>query len=152
MQRRRLAAGIALTATAGATVGATGNAAAAPARQRVVYHVGDEGGPDHGAWRTALGNMRNHLDAVGEAHLDLACVLNAAGVRLLLRAAGDPALAGPVAALRARGARFLVCANSLRGQGLAREALFEVPEGDIVPAGVVELARLQAEGFAYIRP
>ena len=145
MQRRRLAAGIALTAAAG-------TAAAAPARQRVVYHVGDEGGPDHAQWRVALGNMRNHLDAVGEANLDLACVLNAAGVRLLLRAAEDPALAGQVAALRSRGARFLVCANSLRGQKLAREALFAVPEGNIVPAGVVELARLQAEGFAYIRP
>ncbi|MBK1658108.1 DsrE family protein [Paracraurococcus ruber] len=144
MQRRGLAAGIAFAAA--------GPAAAAPARQRVVYHVGDEGGPEHAAWRTALGNMRNHLDAVGDARLDLACVLNATGVRLLLRAAEDAAMAAQVAALRARGARFLVCANSLRGQSLAREALFAVPEADVVPAGVVELARLQAEGYAYIRP
>lgn len=149
MRRRHLATGIALTAAAGS---AAGMAAAAPARQRVVYHVGDDGGPDHVQWRVALGNMRNHLDAVGDANLDLACVLNAGGVRLMQAAAGDAALAQPITALRGRGARFLVCANSLRGQKLAREALFEVAERDVVPSGVVELARLQGEGFAYIRP
>ena len=57
-----------------------------------------------------------------------------------------------ITALRRRGARFVVCGNSLRGQKVAREALLAVPEGDIVPAGVVELTRLQQEGFAYIRP
>jgi intracellular sulfur oxidation DsrE/DsrF family protein len=146
MQRRRLAAGIALAGAAG------GAALAAPARQRVVYHVGDEGGPDHAHWHTALGNMHNHLDMLGEGNLDLACVLNSTGVRLLLAAAADREFAAQVRTLRGRGARFLVCANSLRGQKIAREALFEVPATDIVPAGVVELARLQQEGFAYIRP
>ncbi|TDH59977.1 hypothetical protein E2C06_24585 [Dankookia rubra] len=145
MQRRRLAAGIALAATP------AGIAAAAPIRQRVVYHVGDEGGPDHAHWRTALGNMRNHLDVVGDG-LELVCLLNSSGIRLLLDAAGNPELGADVAALRRRGARFLVCSNSLRGQKVAREALLAVPEGDVVPAGVVELTRLQQEGFAYIRP
>lgn len=145
MQRRRLAAGIALAATP------MGIAAAAPARQRVVYHVGDDGGPDHLHWHVALGNMRNHLDLVG-ADLDLVCMLNFTGIRLLLEAATNAELAAEVTALRGRGARFLVCNNSLRGQKIARDALLAVPEGDVVPAGVVELTRLQQEGFAYIRP
>lgn len=146
MQRRRLAAGIALAAAPAGIA-----AAAAPLRQRVVYHVGDEGGPDHAHWRTALGNMRNHLDVVGEG-LELVCLLNSTGIRLLLEAASQADLAAEVTALRGRGARFLVCNNSLRGQRVAREALLAVQEGDVVPAGVVELTRPQQEGFAYIRP
>jgi uncharacterized protein len=146
MQRRHLAAGIALAASPAGIA-----AAAAPIRQSVVYHVGDEGGPDHAHWRTALGNMRNHLDVIGDG-LQLVCLLNSTGIRLLLEAASNPELGADVTALRRRGARFLVCGNSLRGQKVAREALLAVPEGDIVPAGVVELTRLQQEGFAYIRP
>jgi uncharacterized protein len=146
MRRRHLPAALA------ATTAVAGGAVAAPVAQRVVYHVGDEGGPDHAQWRVALGNMRNHLNALGGANLDLACLLNATGIRLLLAAAEDPELGRQVAALRARGARFLVCGNSMRGQKLAREALFQVSETDIVPAGVVELVRLQQQGFGYIRP
>jgi uncharacterized protein len=145
MRRRHLPAALA------ATTAVAGGAVAAPVAQRVVYHVGDEGGPDHAQWRVALSNRRNHLDALGGANLDLVCVLNATGIRLLL-AAEDPGPGRQVAALRARGARFLVCGNSMRGQKLAREALFQVSETDIVPAGVVELVRLQQQGFGYIRP
>lgn len=149
MQRRTFGASLAATLAASAA-GATG--AEAQATQRVVYHVGDEGGPEHKHWRIALGNMRNHLDAVGEDRLSLVCVLNAGGIRLLTTARQDPALAQQVAALRGRGARFLVCKNSMRIQQVRREDLFETPEAELVPSGVVELTRLQQQGFAYIRP
>jgi len=33
-----------------------------------------------------------------------------------------------------------------------RTHLYDVDEGDIVPSGVAELARLQAMGYAYIKP
>src|SRR5690349_1419499 len=125
MQRRTLGASLAATLAASAA-GATGTQD--QATQRVVYHVGDDGGPEHRHWLIALGNMRNHLDAIGQDRLSLACVLNADGIRLLTMARQDQALARHITALRSRGARFLVCENSMRHLHVQREDLFETPE------------------------
>jgi intracellular sulfur oxidation DsrE/DsrF family protein len=58
---------------------------------------------------------------------------------------------GPkVAALAARGVAFKVCENSLRAGNLARRDL--LPRVEVVPSGSLEIARLQREGYAYIRP
>lgn len=58
---------------------------------------------------------------------------------------------GPkVAALAARGVVFKVCENSLRAGNLGRRDL--LPRVEVVPSGTLEIARLQREGYAYIRP
>jgi len=58
---------------------------------------------------------------------------------------------GPkVAALAARGVVFKVCENSLRAGNLVRRDL--LPRVEVVPSGTLEIARLQREGYAYIRP
>jgi len=58
---------------------------------------------------------------------------------------------GPkVAALAARGVVFKVCENSLRAANLGRGDL--LPRVEVVPSGTLEIARLQREGYAYIRP
>jgi len=58
---------------------------------------------------------------------------------------------GPkVAALAARGVVFKVCENSLRASNLGRGDL--LPRVQVVPSGSLEIARLQREGYAYIRP
>jgi len=58
---------------------------------------------------------------------------------------------GPkVAALAARGVVFKVCENSLRASSLGRRDL--LPRVEVVPSGTLEIARLQREGYAYIRP
>jgi intracellular sulfur oxidation DsrE/DsrF family protein len=150
MNRRSLAVTLA-AATAAASVAQT-QAAAQAATQQVVYHVGDDGGPNRTTWRTALGNMRNHFDELGDGNVDIVCVLNSTGIRMLQAAVNDPAMAAEIAALRARGARFLVCANSLARQNVQREQLFAVPSTDLVAAGVVTLTQLQHDGYAYIRP
>lgn len=53
-------------------------------------------------------------------------------------------------ALVDRGVEFVACQNSLNGNSLAPEDLFEFV--GIVKAAVVEIAARQAEGYAYIRP
>ncbi len=55
-----------------------------------------------------------------------------------------------VAALAARGVVFKVCENSLRAGNLVRRDL--LPRVEVVPSGTLEIARLQREGYAYIRP
>ena len=58
---------------------------------------------------------------------------------------------GPkVAALAARGVVFKVCENSLRASTLGPGDL--LPRVQVVPSGTLEIARLQREGYAYIRP
>ncbi|MDE5878854.1 MAG: DsrE family protein, partial [Desulfovibrio sp.] len=49
-----------------------------------------------------------------------------------------------------RGVRFKICANALAENGIAHERLW--PGCQVVPAGLVEVVRLQREGFAYIKP
>ena len=120
--------------------------------QKVVYH-NDGSGPDRGAsFKRLLGNLRNHVEAVGREHLDIRVVSLGDGVALFQLAVDDRELASRIDALKASGVRFLVCANTLRDRKIDRGTLQGVSEDDIVPSGVAELARLQGMGFAYIHP
>ena len=89
---------------------------------------------------------------MGDGKLALVAVLNAGGVGLLRQVAQDVAMQQRIAGLKRRGVRFLVCRNSLRAMELTAADLFDVPDADLVPAGVVELVQWQQSGFAYLRP
>lgn len=122
-------------------------ATAAWAQDRVVYHF------DSAATQGLKGlrNMRNHLDTDPAAKLT--AVTHAEGVDMLMEGAKAPngsEYAPLVAALKARGVVFEVCEITLKNRGLKKEAFIQ--EADFTPSGVVRLARLQKEGFAYIKP
>ncbi|WP_167626684.1 DsrE family protein [Paracoccus luteus] len=127
-------------------------APAAYAPQKVVYHLNQDGGEAGDGYRPALNNIENHLQAVGDDNIDLRVVMHGDGIGLLQHAAENLQLQGRVADLKNRGVDFLVCANTLTGRNIDPDDLFEVFDEDIVPSGVAEVARLQAEGFAYLRP
>ncbi|HMA51997.1 MAG TPA: DsrE family protein [Magnetospirillaceae bacterium] len=118
--------------------------------QKVVYH-NDGGAPDNAAYfRRLLNSLRNHLDAVGQEHVEIRVVDHAAGVDLFVLARSDKELAAQIDTLKSRGVRFLICNNTLRERGLDWHQLYGVAEADIVPSGVAELARLQGLGYVYI--
>ena len=52
--------------------------------------------------------------------------------------------------LSLKGVRLLVCGNPLNNFGITQEDLVEPYE--TIEAGIVELIRLQSEGYAYIMP
>jgi hypothetical protein len=53
--------------------------------------------------------------------------------------------------LMGEGVEFRVCGNTLNGRGIAADTL--LPDVQVVPSGVAEVARLQLkEGAAYIKP
>ena len=55
--------------------------------------------------------------------------------------------------LKDQGVSFNVCANTVRGRKVDMETdLYNVSQGDIVPSGVAEVAKLQQDGFVYIKP
>jgi intracellular sulfur oxidation DsrE/DsrF family protein len=135
----------------GATMfGAAAAMAGSYAPQKVVYHVnyGDEK-RELGAMR----NIQNHINAVGKENLDIRVVMHSAGYKLLERANTDPNFKQRVENLKDQGVKFNICANTLRGKKIDyKTQLYDVDQSDIVPSGVAEIAKLEQEGFAYIRP
>jgi intracellular sulfur oxidation DsrE/DsrF family protein len=116
-------------------------------QDRVVYHVSDA---DAQAL-TALRNIRNHLDTDPTAKIIL--VAHAQGVDFLMEGAKDKngsLFSGPISALKSRGVTFEVCQITLKTRNLKEDQFIQ--EADFTPSGVVRLTKLQAQGYAYIRP
>jgi hypothetical protein len=131
-------------------------------KQKVVYHINYDN-PKMQAG--ALRNIQNHINAVGAENLDLKVVLHGNGLALLLEpdsldklkkfkhANADDKMTAKVTDLKGQGVDFHVCANTVRGRKVDVETdLYDVSKEDIVPSGVAEVAKLQAMGYAYIKP
>ena len=117
------------------------------AQDMVVYHFSDTAAQALGGLRS----IKNHLDTDSGAKITV--VTHAAGVDFLMDGAKDAngsLYSGPVSALKARGVNFEVCEITLANRNL-KQAQF-ILEADFTPSGVVRLAKLQKQGFAYIKP
>jgi intracellular sulfur oxidation DsrE/DsrF family protein len=122
-------------------------------QQKAVYHINYTGGEDDKAYRGALRNIQNHINAVGTDNIEIIVVLHGNGVGLLHDALTNDKLQMDVTSLKTQNVSFAVCNNTLVGREIDYETdLFEVFEDDIVPSGVAELSRLQQMGFTYIKP
>jgi len=99
-----------------------------------------------------LRNIKNHLGA--DPNVKIVAVALSAGVDFLLKGAKDKngaEYANAVADLQLAGVEFRACNNTLTRRNIDPNRL--IGDVKIVPAGVAEIARLQAkEGFAYIKP
>ena len=119
--------------------------------QHVVYQ-NDGGWPDNKAYfHRLLNHIEAHITAT-EGKVEIRVVSFAAGVQLFIIARDDADLAKQIDGLRAKGVRFLMCHNTLEGMKLKASDLYHVAEGDVVPSGVAEIARLQGRGYVYIHP
>lgn len=103
---------------------------------------------DEAMLRLVLRNADNYLNALPGENFQLDVVANGGGAPLL--AEDLPELREWVARLKSRGVRFKVCANALAENNVDPATLW--PGCEVVPAGLVEVVRLQREGFAYIKP
>ena len=147
---------IAIVASVMVVASAVSGAAAANERygkQKVVYHINYDGGEADKAYRGALRNIQNHINAVGKDNMEIKVVLHGNGVGLLKSAKANEKLQMDVTSLKTQNVVFNVCNNTLVGRDIDYNAdLFEVFEDDIVPSGVAELSRLQMMGYTYIKP
>jgi intracellular sulfur oxidation DsrE/DsrF family protein len=101
------------------------------------------------ALEMGLGNIRNLLKDMPAAEAEVRFVANGKAVALFRKDRfGEHQ--GVIRELRAQGVRFCLCRNALTKQGIAAADLVDGCE--IIPAGILELIRLQQEGFAYIKP
>ena len=119
-------------------------------KQKVAYHINVD---DEKTLKGALGNMQNHITAVGKENIDLRVVMHGPGLALLQQANKDPDMQGKGAHLKRQGVHFNVCANTLKGKKINYKTdLYDTSEQDIVPSGVAEIAHLQTQGFSYVKP
>ena len=119
-------------------------------KQKVVYHINVD---DPKVLKGALGNIRNHINAVGKENIDLRVVIHGPGISLLQVANKDPDFADKIANLKRLGVHFNVCNNTLVGKKINYKTdLYDVSKEDIVPSGVAEIAKLEAQGFSYVKP
>ena len=120
---------------------------AAAAQDKVVYHVNDT----QSQALATLRNIRNHLDTDPTAQITV--VTHAFGVDFLLEGMKDrneTSFDATVAALKNRGVKFEVCELTLRNRSLKKEQF--IAEATFTPSGVVQVTRLQHQGYAYIKP
>ena len=121
-------------------------------KQKVVYHINYDG-ESGTSYRSAMGNIQNHINAVGAENTVIKVVLHGDGLGLLMAAKSDDRLQTRVASLKGQNVAFSVCNNTLRGREISyTDDLYDVWEEDIVPSGVAELSHLQAQGYTYIKP
>jgi len=119
-------------------------------KQKVVYHINYN---DEKQLNAALGNVKNHINAIGKDNIDVKVVMHGNGVDLLKTANTDLDMQQKVIGLKKDGVAFEVCGNTLKGKKINyKNDLFDVSEKDIVPSGVAELATLQQQGYVYIKP
>ena len=111
----------------------------------LVLHL-DSG--ETGMFRLVARNASNYLKALAGEKFELHVVANGQGVKLFtteheeLRDLGEQ--------LMAQGVRFKICANALAENAIDPVNLW--PGCLIVPAGLVEIVKLQRAGYAYIKP
>ena len=115
---------------------------------KVVYHVNT--GVETAA--AILSNITNELNASPTDKIVV--VTHGPGIDFLLSNAKDSKgreFSGQVSALAGRGVEFKVCNNTLQTRKLDASSL--LMETSVIPSGVAEVARLQAnEGFVYLKP
>ena len=90
--------------------------------------------PDESRFVMALGNINNYLAALNGEPCTVVLLANGEAIEKLAQA----------------GVSFRVCANAMKKVPITKEDL--LPCVEVVPAGVVEIVRLQREDFAYIKP
>lgn len=114
---------------------------------KIVYHISADSQADN-----AIRNMNNHLKA--DKTVKIVLVAHSSGIDFLLQGAKDDKgalFADRVLDLQVQGVEFRVCNNTLTSRKIDPSKV--ISEVKIVPSGVAEVAKLQAnEGFVYIKP
>lgn len=148
MHRRSVfQAALASIGAAFATAAVTSARAAAPDRSKVAYHLNES---DKVLF--VIGNIENHLEGMGGPDkVTIALVVHGPALRAFHAASANPDVKARLASFAKSGVELGACGNTMKSQKVALQ--------DLLPGfvslergGVVRLAELQSQGYAYIRP
>lgn len=110
---------------------------------KVIYHVDESE-----KWNLTLTNVSNMLTVYKQEGVDYQ--LEVLANSIAVKAYAEEELKDKMQMLANDGVEFAACANALRSNQIEADQLHSFVH--VVPAGVVELAKRQSEGFAYIKP
>ena len=111
----------------------------------LVIHVDDN---DPARLNLSFSNVANYRAGLPGETFRIVLVANGPAVQLFTRDHGE--LADSAAKLMEEGRSIRLCNNALKKFQVSVDDLWDGCE--VVPAGVVEVVKLQREGFAYLRP
>jgi intracellular sulfur oxidation DsrE/DsrF family protein len=147
MLSRRSVFGRIVATLAGVSAAGKASAATGTLIPRVAYHLSDLD-----KVQFALGNIENHIAGEGgPGYVEIILVVNGPALGAFHPERANAELTARLARVAGAGVTLGACGNTLDAQKISVTDLLpgfaRVDEG-----GVVRLARLQAEGYAYIRP
>ncbi len=120
------------------------------APQKVVYHINSNNLKTIGG---ALRNIQNHINAVGEDKLDIIVVVHGGGHVMFRKGKTNDQIISKIKSLQKQGVKFGQCAVTLQRKHLSlNKDMVIITEENLVPSGVAEIAKLQQEGYVYIKP
>lgn len=111
---------------------------------KAVFSVAED---NQHTWNEVFGNFRNIQRELGPGNIQLELVVYDQAMGMLK---DDSLVAEKVSDALADGVKIVACINSMNAQGLKKDDMLNGI--GYVQAGIVELIRLQADGWAYIRP
>ena len=114
---------------------------------KVLFHINEAD-----RWPVALGNITNLVKDVGEETVEIIVLANGPAVL----AYSDERTVAIMQECNKMGTTFKACRNSLK-KLCASGNVCMTDENlplfvEIVPAGITEIIKRQAEGFAYVKP
>lgn len=109
----------------------------------VVFHIDLD---DQKYLNVAISNIENYLLAIEGNKAEIVMLINGAAVNLIKKEVAPKELG----LLQNKGLSIRVCQNAINHFSLTKEMLID--NITVVPAGVVELVRLQNEHFSYVKP
>jgi len=112
-------------------------------KYKVVFHIDEQ---DRAS--LVLNNIRNLIADIGEDSLEIEMVANGDAVKMLAK--GPNEYKAMLEELAKRQVVICACSNSMRNFGLQKDQLLDFV--NVVSAGVGEIVKKQAVGWAYIRP
>lgn len=114
---------------------------------KIILHIDEASG-----WKKGLRNAENLMAAKQTTHPDLEVeiVANGQAVRDILKTTATAEYQSAFTSLHKQGVRLCACHHSLERIHVRDEAVLDC--FDIVPAGVIEIAEREQEGYSYIKP
>ena len=125
--------------------------------EKAVFHVSVD--KDEKGYMGILANVANYikaLDAVG-AKAEVVVVMNGDGLGLLrvakeVELEAEAKLPTRINELKGKGVKFQICYNTLMGRKIKFDSLYDAKPEDVIPSGVAEVGRLQAQGYRMVKP
>jgi|MTBAKSStandDraft_1061840.scaffolds.fasta_scaffold03060_10 intracellular sulfur oxidation DsrE/DsrF family protein len=112
---------------------------------RVIFHVSEE---NIDKVTFALNNILNLLNDLGSENIDIELLVNGPAVKAFKSEGNE--ISELIRQVLEKPVDLALCNNAMKKFNLSLEDMLN--EARVVPSGVGELVRKQAEGWAYIRP